>query len=464
MAMVVPASAGHAQRVVPLSSDEGAEMAAGIEARAPEPEIIELGFTKAAVIDLPVPIRDVVVANPDIADVVVQTPRQVFVIGHSPGGTNMFFLDQAGNVVKHVIINVQADLEEASRALKELFPDAVIKLRNVNSNVIMTGTVRTAQDSIDAQIVVSRYVEYEDDEGESRAINMLRIVDDMQVMLRVQVSEMNRSVLKTLGFNTNFNRVFNNAENAISLGVGALPAAAETLATGAILIDDLGFGSVNFGTLERQGLIKTLAEPMLTAISGETASFLAGGEFPVPAAVGLGGSIAFEFRQFGVVLSFTPVVLSDNRISLRVVIEVSQLSVANSIVIGGTTIPGFTTRRAETTVTLPSGGSLMIAGLIQNDEINTVSGVPGLKDLPILGALFRSTRFQRSETELVVMVTPYRIAPTDSRRPMSMPTDGFVPSSDMDVYLFGRLHKRYTNLDNLNELPPIFGPIGYSME
>jgi pilus assembly protein CpaC len=246
--------------------------------------------------------------------------------------------------------------------------------------------------------------------------------------------------------------------------VDALPGFATRIATGSILIDELGFGTVDFGTLERQGLAKTLAEPVLTAISGETANFLAGGEFPVPTAIGLAGEVTFTFREFGVVLSFTPVVLSENQISLRVAVEVSRISDEISVTILGTTIPGFTTRRAETTVTLPSGGNVMIAGLLQSDEINAIDGVPGFKDLPILGALFRSTEFRRNETELVVLVSPYSVGSVDNRRRMSLPTDGFVPASEIDLYLFGQLHKRYTDREKLEEVPSIFGPIGYTME
>ena len=190
-------------------------------------------------------------------------------------------------------------------------------------------------------------------------------------------------------------------------------------------------------------------------------SIFGGGEVPVITAPALATAPATTiFRAFGVVLSFTPVVLSDNRISLRVVIEVSRIDL--TIAVGG--VPGFATRRAETTVTLPSGGSVMIAGLLQSDDFTNIGGVPGLKDLPIIGALFRSTRFRRNETELVVTVTPYRVASTDNRRRMSMPTDGFVPASDVDMYLFGRLNKRYSDRNALNEVPSIFGPIGYSME
>jgi pilus assembly protein CpaC len=461
MTMVVLAPAGHAQRVVPLSSEEGADVTADMAASS-VPESVTIAFTKAKAIDLPVPIRDIIVANPAIADVVVQTPTQVFLIGHGTGATNIFFVGHDGNIVKHLVVNVEADLDAARAALQAVVPDGHIELRNVNGNVVMSGTVRSAEDALDAAHVVSRYVEYGDGSGGARVINMLRINEDQQVLLQVHVSEMARTVLKTLGFNTNFDQALDAPKN-LAFTTAILPSVTiPAIGAGTVLIDELGFGAVNFAALERQGLTKTLAEPTLTAISGETANFLAGGEVPVPSSIGLAGAVSFDFRQFGIVLSFTPVVLSEDQISIRVVVEVSQLAPALTNAVSG--IPGFTTRRAETTVTLPSGGSVMLAGLVQNDEFNTIDGVPGLKDLPIIGALFRSASYQRNETELVMIVTPYSIGSVDASEQLSMPTDGFVPAGEADMYLFGRLHQQYSNRSAPLGVPSIFGPIGYSME
>ena len=446
---------GHAQRVVPLTEEMDLDIAA-----VPQAEEVAVALNKAHLIQLAVPIRDVVVANPEIADVIVKTARQVYVVAQEIGETNIFFITAEGEVVKHVVVSVEPDIASASAAIRALLPDAAIHLRNVNGNIVITGSVRSAKESADLAAIVQRFV---GEEGAAGVINMLRITEDQQVLLKVRVAEISRTVLKTLGFDTDitpnidFDEGFRDRPFSLSVGLAPfLPV------SGSILIDELGFGAVNFSTLETQGLAKTLAEPLLTAISGETANFLAGGEVPVITAAGFGQPPTTIFREFGVVLSFTPVVLSDNQISLRVVVEVSR--VAPELADPTTGTPGFNTNRAETTVTLPSGGSVMIAGLLQSVDFNTIDGVPGFKDLPIIGALFRSTEFERSETELVITVAPYRVRSVDNRRRMSMPTDGFLPASDIDLYLFGQLHKRYTDREKLDEVPSIFGPIGYTME
>ncbi len=452
-----------AQRVVPLSSDDASDVALDVEA-APTAESMSLALNKAKLVVLPVPIRDVIIANPGITDVVVKTPRQVYLVGQGTGETSVFFVGLDNNVVKHLVVEVEANLQEARQALRELLPDADIKLRNTNGNVIMTGAVRSAQEVADAFAIVSRYVEFDDDSGEERVINMLRIMEDQQVMLKVRVGEIQRSTTKALGFNTGFNRVFDGGDNGISFDVLGAAGVANSIATGTALINDFGLSSTTFSTLERRGLLKTLAEPVLTAISGETASFLAGGEFPTPSSVDTNGQLSFEFRPFGVVLAFAPVVISRNQISLDIGIEVSEVTNENSISVGGTTIPGLNVRRTESTVTVPSGGSLMISGLLQNNELNQIDGLPGLMNLPVLGALFRSQSYQRDETELIVIVSAYTVRNIESPTALSMPTDGFVTASEVDMYLYGRLHKRYSSKDNLRDLPSVFGPFGYIMK
>jgi len=462
-ALLLVASPTLAQRVVPLSSDEVSDMALD-PAAAPAAESMALALNKAKLITLAVPIRDVIIANPNITDVIVKTPRQVYLVGQGTGETSVFFVGLDNNVVKHLVVEVEANLDEARQALRELLPDADIKLRNVNSNVVMSGVVRSAQEVADALRIVSRYVEYDDDEGEERVINMLRITQDQQVMLKVRVGEIQRSTTKALGFNSSFNRVFDGGDNGLSFDVLGAAGVANPIAAGTAVINDFGFGSSVFATLERQGLLKTLAEPVLTAISGETASFLAGGEFPTPSSVDTNGQLSFEFRPFGVVLAFAPIVISGNQISLDIGIEVSEVTTENSITVGGTTIPGLNVRRTESTVTVPSGGSLMISGLLQNNELNSVDGLPGLMNLPVLGALFRSQSFQRDETEPIVIVSAYTVRNIDSPVALSMPTDGFVTASETDMYLYGRLHKRYSSKGNLRDLPSVFGPFGYIMK
>ncbi len=463
VALLLSAAPTMAQRVVPLSSDDASDMALDIEA-APPPESMALALNKAELVILPVPVRDVIIANPAITDVIVKTPRQVYLIGQGTGETSVFFVGVDNNVVKHLVVEVEANLDEARQALRELLPDAHIKLRNTNGLVVMSGAVRSAQEVADAFAIVSRYVEYDDDEGEERVVNMLRITEDQQVMLKVRVGEIQRSTTKALGFDTSFNRVFDGGEKGISFDVLGAAGVTNPVATGAALVNDFGFGSATFSALERQGLLKTLAEPVLTAISGETASFLAGGEFPTPSSVDINGQLSFEFKPFGVVLAFAPVVISENQISLDIGIEVSDVTTENSITIGGTTIPGLNVRRTESTVTVPSGGSLMISGLLQNNELNSIRGLPGLMNLPVLGALFRSQAYQRDETELIVIVSAFVVRSIESPVALNLPTDGFVTASEVDMYLYGRLHKRYSSKGNLQDIPSVFGPFGYIME
>jgi pilus assembly protein CpaC len=467
VALAMIATSAQAQRVVPLTSEMSDEMMADLAA-APAAEIISVALNKAQIITLSEPIRDVIVASPDIADVIVKTPRQVYVVSRGTGQTNMFFVGLNGNVVRHVVVHVMADLEAAHKALNELLPGSNITLHSVNRNVVMSGTVRSAAESVNALSLVSRFVEFEGDDGEDSVINMLRVTEDQQVLLQVRVGEISRNTLKTLGFDTDFTKTFQSGSKGLIgevLGAGAV---AESIASGTFLINEFGLGTADFEALERQGLVKTLAEPVLTAISGETATFLAGGEFPTPSGIDRNGNLSFEFKPFGVSLGFTPVVLSGGQISLRVGVEVSATTSENSITVGQggsqTEIPGLNVRRTESTVTVPSGGTLMIAGMVQNDELNSISGLPGAMSLPIIGALFRSQRYQSRQTELVVLVTAHRVKSMGPQQMAALPTDGFVTASEADIYLYGRLHKRYNGQGSIGDLPSIYGPFGYIME
>ena len=247
---------------------------------------------------------------------------------------------------------------------------------------------------------------------------------------------------------------------------GAIPAV-----TGTVTFNKLGLQAAAFAALERQGLIKTLAEPALTAISGETANFLAGGEIPTPSGVDNQGRLIIEFREFGVALSFTPTVLDHDQINLRISTEVSRQSNENRLILPfgaaneSVDVLGLSIRRAQSTVNLTSGTSMMIAGMIQRDEVNQTDGTPWLKDVPILGALFRSQAFQNNETELVVLVTPYIVKPVKPTNKLNLPTDGFASASDTDLYLLGRLYKQYSrNKSGRQKIPIIQGPVGYVLK
>lgn len=442
----------------------------------PIPEVISMPLNKGELYALPADARDVLVANADIADVIIKTPRLAYIFSREVGDTNIFFLDADGAQILRLELHIEPDLSVLRKTLARIFPDEKVAVTAANSQIIITGTVKNATTAEDVRQIVRRFVE--EDEG---IVNMLSIKSVQQVLLRVRISEMQRSVVKELGFNSNFainsggHRLVPTANSALNAGQAAafglgtnqttFPNSFGTfqlqLFTG--LFDTL---SVLIDYLEREGMVKTLAEPNLTAVSGENANFLVGGEFPVPAGLDSQGNVVIEFRQFGVVLSFTPVVLDSGLISIKISTEVSTLSFETQITLSGVVIPGLSVNRAETTVEMPSGGSLVIAGLLQDDITDNIEGVPGLKDVPILGALFRSTSFQKKETELVISVTPYLITPI-SQRDIVLPTDGFAPASDFDRYLLGRLHKVYSKkapsgamLDANN----LLGPVGYIME
>lgn len=390
---------------------------------------------QSVAIDLDQAITDVVVADPEIADVIVKQPTKVFLLGRRAGTTNMFFLSPDGDVVLNARVTAAPDIAAVRGALDELQPDSRIRLKTVNNSIVMSGWTPSAEAAADAEAVVRAFL------GENaNVVNALRVAGEQQVLLQVRVAEIQRSTLKTLGVDT-----------ALEFGNGTLGlmtdfASPTALASGALSVGKWGIDEIAFNALETEGLAKILAEPALTAISGETANFLAGGEFPTPAGLDDDGNLIVEFREFGVALSFTPVVLANDQISLRISTEVSRVTDENQVVLpgtGGVPIRGLSVRRADSTVMLPSGGSIMIAGLLQNDEFNTIEGVPGLMDLPILGSLFRSNEFRNNRSELVVVVRSFLVRPIEFGPKLAFPTDGFVPANDLDIYLYGQLRATY---------------------
>jgi pilus assembly protein CpaC len=289
---------------------------------------------------------------------------------------------------------------------------------------------------------------------------MVGVTRPEQVLLQVRVTEMRRTVARRLGVS------LIGRDSGFSFNSGAQGSNLFSDLFGAAVISgSIGSYSsiqVLLEALEEDGYIKTLAEPNLTALSGETANFLAGGEFPVPVARDNNGQVTLEFKPFGVGLKFTPVVLDSGKISMRVSTEVSALSNEGAFELADIRVPGLTVRRAETTVEIPSGGSLVLGGLLRNDAANNVRGLPGLANIPVLGTLFRSTDFQREETELVVIAIPYIVKATTPGK-LASPTDGFVPGGDMDQFFLGKLYKRYPGTAGAMAAPPA-GPIGFIME
>jgi pilus assembly protein CpaC len=422
---------------------------------------LALALNKSLMIRLVRPARDVLVANPAIADVVLRSADTVFVVGRKVGETNVYFFDAAGQQIDQIDVRVDFDSGAVEAALKHAIPSEKIDVSTANQSVVLMGTVASPIASENARQIARQFVA--DDKS---IINLLKIRGQNQVLLRVRVAEMSRQIVKELGISPT--AIFNAGTSSFNLAGAAqnftnAPFAALTATT------PLGAASRLSGliqALESNGLVKTLAEPNLTAVSGEPASFLVGGEFPVPVPQqGTGNStvITVDYKEFGIRLTFTPVVLSPTVISLRISTEVSQLSTQGQVNFGGFVIPALSVRRAETTVELPSGGSIAIAGLLQNDIQNTIQGLPGLKDIPILGALFASTQFQRNESDLVIAVTPLLVRPVDPNT-LAFPTDGFGPASDFDMYLLGRLHAEYTKPEAGQPHGQPKGPFGFIME
>ena len=427
-----------------------AQSAAGVHAAT-----LEVGTNRGRLITLTKPMSDLFVANPDIADVQVRSPTQLYVFGKKPGETTISATSKTGAVVYAATVRIGNNFDSLGQMLSLAMPDANITATTMNGIVLLTGTVAAPDDGAEAERLVQAFVG-----DETKVVSRLRTATPLQVNLQVRFAEVNRNFAKNIGNNVaTFDQTggfkFGLSRGRVigpqftpggPLGVGftnATPGA--SLVTQPSNTTTLGLTGKLFGLDilsaldlgERIGQVTSLANPNLTALSGETGTFLAGGEIPIPMAQGL-GAVGVEYKQFGVSLAYTPTVLSDGRISLRVRPEVSQLDYSNGVTIAGTTVPGLTTRRTETTVELGSGQSFMIAGLLQNNHNNSIEKTPGMGDVPILGALFRSNSFQRNETELVIVITPYLVKPVNANE-IRLPTDGYESPTDVERVLLGQL-------------------------
>ncbi len=398
-------------------------------------ETLNLSQGTGTLVRLSAPMSDVFVANDQIADVQVRSATQLYVFGKRSGETTIYATTKNGRVAYAATVRVGSNTGSLDEMMRLAMPDSAIQVTPMNNLVLLTGTVASPGDVEEAQRLVQAYVG-----TGTQVVSRVRSATPLQVMLRVKIAEVNRSLLKEVGFNLLGQ---NNSGFSIAQGEGIyvppVGTASDPATYGQILRSatgtTLGLAKNIFGLdlvsrlqlAEADGLVTTLAEPTLTALSGETASFLAGGEFPVPISQSL-GSVTIEYKQYGVGLAFTPFVLADGRISMRVRPEVSELSAEGSIRLNGFNVPALTTRRAETTVELGSGQSFMLAGLLRNTNTNNIDKAPFLGDIPILGALFRSTSFRRQETELVIIVTPYLVRPVSGK--LAAPTDGYRAPTD----------------------------------
>lgn len=481
---------------------------------------LTLPLNKSAVVDLPVDVRDVVLGSPDVAEAVVRTPRRVFLMGLKPGTTNAYFLDAMGRQILALDIRVAQDTATLDDLVRRLAPDARVSFEAVNDGLIVSGEAPSVQVADRVMQIARRFVEKPEN-----AINLISVRGSQQVLLRVRVVEMQRTIVKQLGVNLNLEDMLQRVlpedtflklamANGFSIagrplggldlrgGWASTTLVPQTYSFGNIFspgdpsrfglagsidpqlagvggfardfIDparpDLGFrytfgpgqlsskqqADAAINALERVGVLRTLAEPNVTAVSGEAARFLVGGEFPVPISQD-NDRISTEFKPFGVGLAFTPVVLSEGRISLKVSTEVSELTNQGAFTTGdrvirdadgvnqivrGLTIPALSVRRVESTTELPSGGSIVLAGLIQQRTRQAIEGLPGAKDLPVLGNLFRSRDFQNDETELVIIITPYLVNPVALDQ-LQTPADGFAPATDSETLFLGRINRTF---------------------
>lgn len=398
---------------------------------------IELTTTKALHLVLPKDVKDVLIADPAVADIVIKSPRSAYLIGFKTGDTNAFFMDHAGNRVLTLDIRVEKDLTALRRAIKTLVPNNDVIVRSANGDIVLSGDVPSAAIATNIKDIARRFV----DPGKD-IVNLMKVTGAEQVLIKVRVTEMRRSVTKQLGLSMKgINGDVDLVSGASDFATGLF---SDRFASAVITGSVLGFDNLEMliEALEEDGYVKTLAEPNLTALSGESADFLAGGEFPVPVSRDDQNRITIEFKPFGVRLAFTPIVLDSKRINLKISTEVSALSNEGAFDDGSLRIQSLTVRRAQTTVEIPSGGSLILGGLLRNDDTNTIRGLPVLADLPVLGTLFRSTDFQRDETELVVIAIPYVVKPV---RPTDLmtPVDGFRVGNDFSQFLMGKLYERY---------------------
>lgn len=456
----------------------------------PTSEVL-LSVGQGQLVNLPASVSNVWTSNEKVADVYVSNPRQIHLFGKEDGEATVFATTSSGQVVYATNVRVNQNITSLDKMLRLAFPDSDVTVTTAGQLAVITGTIGSPEDSaaVERLVLTALNPGINTSDGATPlkmgVVNRLRTATPLQVNLQVRIAEVSRDLVKEVGanlltrdqtggfmFGVAQGRNFGSIGNIDTSKLPTVPASTFFPgASGTIPINPAtglpinpanpgtfynlsslgqGAGKTNIALLgrlfgidvasaidlaESEGFISTLANPNLTALSGETASFLAGGEIPIPLAQGL-GQIGVEYKQYGVSLSFTPTVLADGRISMRVRPEVSELTSTGSVTISGFQIPALTTRRAETTIEVGSGQSFMIGGLLQNKHFNQIDKAPGLGDMPILGSLFRSSRFRRSETELMIIITPYLVKPSNS--PLPLPTDGYKAATDAARVFMGK--------------------------
>ena len=457
---------------------------------------LTLGVGRAIVVDLPGEASEIIVGDPKVANAVVRSTRKIFVMGVALGQTTIIALDKAGAQIANIEMNIgrdESELQNIRAIMKAVLPKANILVRQIGRSIILSGEVESAEEATRASDIASGFtggaqtggatvssngrgspadsVSESGPSSASNVVNTITIRGRDQVMVKVTIAEVQRNILKQLGVSTNASTpdallktswAVLTQQNSFTLNGG--------LSNGGLSVPLGSGGSLSLQAFERYGVSRILAEPTVTAVSGENAKFTAGGEIPVPQnstctpsllpGVQPVCTVGVAFKSYGVTLNMTPVVLSPGRIMLRLATEVTEIDPTQTVSIASIAVPGFRTRKNETTVELPSGGSLATAGLITNNSRQAINGTPGLINLPILGALFRSRDFQRQETELLIMVTPYIARPTAPNE-ISRPDDGFSEASDPQAWLLGRVNRLYSTRSNPEAIQNFRGRFGF---
>lgn len=388
-------------------------------------DTLSVAMNRAVVVESDTPFAELSIANPGIADISTLSDRSIYVLGKAPGRTTLTILGLNGELIANVDVHVAPDVAEFRERLRQILPSEPIEVRTANDGIVMSGTVSSITRLDAALQLAERY-------APGRISNLMTVGGTQQVMLRVRFSEVSRSVARNLSAGVGVS----GSDGSLRLGATTPENTGAGLLTGSIGVGGVQF-QVMLEALESQGLARTLSEPSLTALSGQEASFLAGGEFPVPV-IGEGGQVTIDYRPFGVELSFTPRVLDGGVINLMLNASVSSLDNSNTVTTAAVSVPAFRRRQAATTVELRDGESFVVAGLLQDDFQGGTRRVPWLGDIPVLGALFRSSEFQRNQSELVIFVTAHLVTPTRGEALM-MPTDRVRLPTERELFLQGRL-------------------------
>ncbi len=434
---------------------------------------ITLGVGRTIIVDLPAEASEIVVGDPKVANAVVRSTRKLYVMGLATGQTTILAVDSAGRQVANLEMNVGRDLDELDKLLRVALPRTRIFAKQVSDSIVLTGEAQSAGEAATALDIAKAYVTRVGASAASgpatdnAVVNAIVIRGQEQVMVKLTIAEVQRTVLKQLGVSTSStgDTIFKafgttlNQQNAYGLN-GQMSNSGLTFPVGNQL-------TATVTAFERYGVSKILAEPTVTAVSGESAKFTVGGELPVPANSACSTSLGITtcqntvtFKPYGITLNMTPVVVGEGRILLRLATEVTEVDTTQTVTINSISVPGFRTRKHETSVELPSGGSLASAGLITNNSRHSITGLPGLLNLPILGALFRSRDYLRQETELMIVVTPY-IARSVAPGEVTRPDDGFADASDPQAWLLGRVNRLYSSKSNPQAVQDWKGRFGF---